>query len=84
MYGIIALQSPIHEQAIPEVLAGRDIFGIAQTSTGKTAAFVYGRLRGITIPCCCPLLVNHRLMLNSLGGTVKDKGSQMQTPCFTV
>src|ERR687884_2138611 len=31
--------SPIQEQAIPELLAGRDVIGQAQTGTGKTAAF---------------------------------------------
>jgi ATP-dependent RNA helicase RhlE len=31
--------TPIQLQAIPVVLAGRDILGIAQTGTGKTAAF---------------------------------------------
>lgn len=30
----------IQEQAIPPVLAGRDLLGLAQTGTGKTAAFV--------------------------------------------
>ncbi|WP_195546886.1 DEAD/DEAH box helicase [Bacteroides intestinalis] len=29
----------IQEQAIPEVLTGRDLLGLAQTGTGKTAAF---------------------------------------------
>lgn len=31
--------TPIQEQAIPEVMAGHDILGLAQTGTGKTAAF---------------------------------------------
>jgi superfamily II DNA/RNA helicase len=31
--------TPIQEQAIPPALQGRDILGIAQTGTGKTAAF---------------------------------------------
>src|ERR687887_34989 len=31
--------TPIQQQAIPHILARRDVLGIAQTGTGKTAAF---------------------------------------------
>jgi superfamily II DNA/RNA helicase len=31
--------TPIQQQAIPHALSGRDVLGIAQTGTGKTAAF---------------------------------------------
>lgn len=31
--------TPIQEQAIPHVMAGKDVLGLAQTGTGKTAAF---------------------------------------------
>ena len=32
--------TPIQHQAIPKALEGRDILGLAQTGTGKTAAFI--------------------------------------------
>ncbi len=32
--------TPIQEQAIPPVMQGQDVMGLAQTGTGKTAAFV--------------------------------------------
>ncbi len=34
------LPTQIQDQAIPEVLKGRDVIGLANTGTGKTAAFV--------------------------------------------
>ena len=34
-----AAPTPIQSQTIPQVLAARDVLGIAQTGTGKTAAF---------------------------------------------
>jgi superfamily II DNA/RNA helicase len=32
--------SPIQDQIIPEILKGNDVIGLAQTGTGKTAAFL--------------------------------------------
>lgn len=32
--------TPIQEKCIPEILAGRDVLGVAQTGTGKTAAYL--------------------------------------------
>ena len=41
------IPTPIQAEAIPHALAGRDVLGIAQTGTGKTAAF--------TLPMLCRL-----------------------------
>lgn len=35
-----SILTPIQDQAIPAILAGRDVIGIANTGTGKTAAFL--------------------------------------------
>jgi len=39
--------TPIQAQAIPHVLQGRDVLGIAQTGTGKTAAFTLPMLSAL-------------------------------------
>jgi ATP-dependent RNA helicase RhlE len=39
--------TPIQAQAIPAVLAGRDVMGGAQTGTGKTAGFTLPMLHRI-------------------------------------
>jgi ATP-dependent RNA helicase RhlE len=39
--------TPIQQQAIPHILQGRDLLGIAQTGTGKTAAFSLPLLQNI-------------------------------------
>jgi ATP-dependent RNA helicase RhlE len=45
-----AKPTPIQTQAIPKVLSGRDLCGIAQTGTGKTAAFALPILQRLSGP----------------------------------
>src|SRR5437660_345422 len=42
--------TPIQAQAIPHVLQGKDILGLAQTGTGKTAAFAIPILQALHQP----------------------------------
>jgi ATP-dependent RNA helicase RhlE len=42
--------TPIQEQAIPVALSGRDLLGIAQTGTGKTAAFAIPIIQHLAQP----------------------------------
>jgi ATP-dependent RNA helicase RhlE len=43
-----AIPTPIQQQAIPLLLEGRDVLGLAQTGTGKTAAFMLPILQRLT------------------------------------
>ncbi|MCX5907530.1 MAG: DEAD/DEAH box helicase, partial [Deltaproteobacteria bacterium] len=42
------IPTPIQQEAIPVVLEGRDVLGVAQTGTGKTAAFMLPILNRLT------------------------------------
>ncbi len=58
-----SIPTPIQAQAIPPVMAGKDLLGVAQTGTGKTAAFalpILHRLAAIHVkpaPRHCRVLV---------------------------
>ncbi|MEO1731943.1 MAG: DEAD/DEAH box helicase [Pseudomonadota bacterium] len=75
--------TPIQEQAIPPVLDGRDLLGIAQTGTGKTAAFMLpgiDRLREADnrIPfksCRMLVLAPTRELAGQIAASAKDYGA---------
>ncbi|MEE4204764.1 MAG: DEAD/DEAH box helicase [Erythrobacter sp.] len=75
--------TPIQAQAIPPVLEGRDLLGIAQTGTGKTAAFMLpsiDRLRASDnrIPfksCRMLVLAPTRELAVQIAASAKDYGA---------
>ena len=56
-YAGFKVPSPIQEQAIPVVLAGRDMVGQAHTGTGKTAAFALPALSNMKVDGSVEMLV---------------------------
>ncbi|MGD9923218.1 MAG: DEAD/DEAH box helicase [Pseudorhodoplanes sp.] len=68
--------TPIQAQTIPQVLAGRDVVGIAQTGTGKTAAFALPILNHLAKnrhrperKSCCVLVLSPT---RELSGQIRD------------
>jgi ATP-dependent RNA helicase RhlE len=70
--------TPIQEKAIPAILQGQDVVGLAQTGTGKTAAFVLpllqhlmagkkGQLRGLILAPTRELADQISTSINTLG-----------------
>ncbi len=72
--------TPIQREAIPLVLAGRDLMGLAQTGTGKTAAFglplVHHLLAERAIPAPktirALILAPTRELANQIAGNLRD------------
>ncbi|MGE0715537.1 MAG: DEAD/DEAH box helicase [Alphaproteobacteria bacterium] len=60
-----ATPTPIQAQAIPELLAGRDLLGIAQTGTGKTAAFALPILQRLSADRRPPMRKSARALILS-------------------
>lgn len=77
--------TPIQAQAIPLVLEGKDLLGIAQTGTGKTAAFalpILQRLAENRRPaprrgCRCLVLSPTRELATQIGDSFKAYGANM-------
>lgn len=74
--------TPIQAQAIPSVLEGRDLLGIAQTGTGKTAAFMLPSIDRLVAadkrprPRCCRMLVlaPTRELAGQIADSARDYG----------
>jgi ATP-dependent RNA helicase RhlE len=68
--------TPIQAQAIPQVLTGRDLCGIAQTGTGKTAAFALPILHRLAEKPRAPVRKGCRVLVLSptreLSGQIAD------------
>jgi len=68
--------TPIQAQTIPTVMSGRDVIGIAQTGTGKTAAFALPILHHLAASPRPPLRKNCRVLVLSptreLSGQILD------------
>ncbi|MBF0664310.1 MAG: DEAD/DEAH box helicase, partial [Brevundimonas sp.] len=57
--------TPIQQQAIPDVMAGKDLLGIAQTGTGKTAAFALPILHRLAANRIAPVPRTTRVLILS-------------------
>ncbi len=68
--------TPIQRQAIPPILSGRDLLGIAQTGTGKTAAFVLPAIERLVASAKKPMPRSCRMLVlaptRELAGQIAD------------
>jgi len=78
--------TPIQEKAIPFVLSGRDLLGLAQTGTGKTAAFALPILQRLTElghaakrprPIRCLVLTPTRELASQIGESFTTYGKHL-------
>ena len=78
--------TPIQAQAIPDVLKGRDLMGIAQTGTGKTAAFSLPLLNHICVNDQEPpkkgaralILTPTRELASQIADSIREYGKNME------
>ncbi len=84
--------TPVQEQSIPHLLAGRDILGCAQTGTGKTAAFVLPILQHLTKIPRAPAPMRPRVLILAptrelaaqIGDSIKTYGRHLRGVTHTV
>jgi ATP-dependent RNA helicase RhlE len=75
-----SIPTPIQTQAIPHVMKGGDVMGLAQTGTGKTAAFalpILNRLiKGKQAHVRCLIIAPTRELTEQIHQTIKTLGRQ--------
>lgn len=79
--------TPIQAQAIPYALAGRDIIGLAQTGSGKTAAFSLPILQALLVspqPLFACILAPTRELAIQIAETVEALGADIGVRCAVV
>lgn len=84
--------TPIQSQAVPPLLAGRDLVGIAQTGTGKTAAFALPILHRLTAApkrrsgnrCRCLVLSPTRELTTQIGDNFRIYGAKLDLSIATI
>ena len=80
------IPTPIQAQAIPPLLAGKDLLGLAETGTGKTAAFalpILQALAKVTEPvaprtCRALILAPTRELAIQIGDSIEIYGKQLK------
>ncbi len=80
--------TPIQTEAIPPVLAGRDVLALAQTGTGKTAAFVLPILQRLRQGKCrrvrALILAPTRELAEQIHGALRALGKKTRVSSMTL
>jgi ATP-dependent RNA helicase RhlE len=82
--------TPIQQRAIPHVLAGKDLLGLAQTGTGKTAAFalpILQRLHGAKPAqrkIRCLILTPTRELASQIGESFSTYGKNLTLSNYVI
>ncbi|KAI1420516.1 DEAD-domain-containing protein [Xylaria sp. FL1777] len=79
--------TPIQEKSIPEALAGKDIIGLAETGSGKTAAFVLPILQSLLerpSPLYALILAPTRELAQQIGQQVDALGATISVRSCTI
>lgn len=85
------LPSPIQHEAIPPVLAGHDLIGLAQTGTGKTGAFVLPLLMALSamppaqpLHPYCVILAPTRELVQQIDSQIKVLGQGLRVRSMSI